>query len=147
MAVTATHRPNGAVEREKSDKAESCWLRLVSFPIIYALLVTAVLFFFLLHLKLRWLKKEKKKTTHHQLCLFNDKKPSLSGDQFYLYYFLFSSEWRRNLAWMQSLAVQDQIALVGSSIPVPYDLLLQSYEVHTGTTASCSVRQGRGEIC
>jgi len=48
---------------------------------------------------------------------------------------------------MQSLAVQDQIALVGSSIPVPYDLLLQSYEVHTGTTASCSVRQGRGEIC
>lgn len=52
MAVTATHRPNGAVEREKSDKAESCWLRLVSFPIIYALLVTAVLFF-LLHLKLR----------------------------------------------------------------------------------------------
>jgi len=46
MAVTATHRPNGAVEREKSDKAESCWLRLVSFPIIYALLVTAVLFFF-----------------------------------------------------------------------------------------------------
>lgn len=61
MAVTATHRPNGAVEREKSDKAESCWLRLVSFPVIYALLVTAVLFFFFTASEAKMIKKGKEK--------------------------------------------------------------------------------------
>lgn len=103
VCVTAAHRTNGAVDRKKGNEAESCWLGLISVPVIYVPIVPASL---LPCVRLRRNGKQSKLQKALLFYLFNDTNSTLFSGQFYLFNISCSAQRGGEISFDSSFAVQ-----------------------------------------
>lgn len=101
--VTTIHRTNGALDRKKGNEAESCWLSLLSVPVIYAPMVPASL---LPCVKLRRNGKQSKLQKALLFYLFNDTNSTLFSGQFYLFNISCSVQRGGEISFDSSFTVQ-----------------------------------------